>query len=84
MQFCCCITTKKIFTTGCCMKKIGLNIQLFLFFAAYNAAISKGLFLFIYYIKKHVPVMNVLRNNRVLTFIIVTQISSIQLPKQKL
>jgi len=66
------------------MKKIGINIQPFLFFAACNAVISKILFPSIFYIKKHVPVMNVLHKNRFLTFLIITQISSIQLPKQTL
>ena len=79
-----CIVIKKLSTTDCCMKKIGINIQLFLFFTTCNAVISKILFPSIFYVKKHVPAMNVLHNTRFLTFLIITQISSIQLPKKTL
>jgi hypothetical protein len=61
-----CITLKKLFTTDCCMKKIGINIQLFLSFSTCNAVISKILFPSIFYIKKHVLAMNVLHNTRFL------------------
>ena len=74
---------KKYLRLAADMKKTGINIQPFLFFPACNAVISKILFLFIFYIKKYVPFI-VLHNNRVSTFLIVIQISSIQLPKQTL